>query len=160
MSFACIFRDGIGGASLGDPVHPEVGGVAWSAGFSPLQRAKGWSGGMDRDAPEFSSRNGVNASTLYTSLTSDFSQSQRDCVPKPSNGVARNELPWESAWKRASTPKGLWLLMATTKPQPRWGWRVVARLTQGSSCLATLGLKSESLWDSQIGSNAMCIMSR
>ena len=30
---------------------------------------------------------------------------------------------------------------ASSKPQPRWGWRDLLRLTQGSSCLATAGLE-------------------
>ena len=33
-------------------------------------------------------------------------------------------------------------------PQPRWGWGLMARFTQGSSRLATLGFETESLWDS------------
>src|SRR6185503_10559164 len=38
-------------------------------------------------------------------------------------------------------PQGDW-------PQPRWGCRSWAGHTQGSSCLATLGFVTESLWDS------------
>ena len=33
--------------------------------------------------------------------------------------------------------------------QPRWGWDLVAPMTQGSSFLATLGFEAESLWDSR-----------
>ena len=32
--------------------------------------------------------------------------------------------------------------------QPRWGWGLMARFTPGSSCLATRGFETESLWDS------------
>src|SRR6266581_5572139 len=36
------------------------------------------------------------------------------------------------------------------RPQPRWGWISLARFSQGSSFLATLGFETESLWDSPI----------
>ncbi len=36
-------------------------------------------------------------------------------------------------------------------PQPRWGWISLARCSQGSSFLATLGFEMESLWDSPNG---------
>jgi hypothetical protein len=35
--------------------------------------------------------------------------------------------------------------------QPRWGWGNLTRLTQGSSCLATLGWRTKSRWDSRNG---------
>src|SRR5260370_37293434 len=37
---------------------------------------------------------------------------------------------------------------AHLRTQPRWGWLVPRRWTQGSSLLATLGFVVESLWDS------------
>src|SRR5436190_2485747 len=58
-------------------------------------------------------------------------ESQRDSDPKPK--VARNELPWE-AWAKTDNPN---------RVAARW-WK---SQTQGSSCLATLGWKSQSLWD-------------
>ena len=67
-------------------------------------------------------------------------QSQRDCVLQPR--VARHEQPWVTARNdfnpngvascfhgRAATPLGLWACGA---------------VSQGSSCLATLGFESES----------------
>ena len=73
-------------------------------------------------------------------------QSQRDCVLQPR--VARNELPWVADGRvfnpngvaarvrvRGATPVGLWV----------WG-----AVSQGSSCLATLGFVAESLWDSTL----------
>ena len=73
-------------------------------------------------------------------------QSQRDCVIQPR--VARHELPWvydekilnpngvgSRRQKSAATPLGL------------WGNDTVS---QGSSCVATLGWKTESLWDSAL----------
>ena len=75
-----------------------------------------------------------------------FLQSQRDCVLQPK--VARNELPWvaKQSWFNpngaaatslgfAATPLGLWF---------------TATVSQGSSCLATLGYEPESLWDSTV----------
>ena len=47
-----------------------------------------------------------------------------------------------------STPTGLWPPSRHALPQPRWGWRLLAQLTQGSSLLATLGFETEPLWDS------------
>ncbi len=35
------------------PVHPQVVGAVRSAGFSPLQRAKGWSVGIAEPIPAF-----------------------------------------------------------------------------------------------------------
>jgi hypothetical protein len=48
----------------------------------------------------------------------------------------------------SSTPRGLRHL-APVEPQPRWGYADWG-LTQGSSCLATLGFKPESRWDSSV----------
>src|ERR1043166_4503603 len=35
-------------------------------------------------------------------------------------------------------------------PQPRCGWGCLRTVTQGSSCLATLGFGTESRWDSRL----------
>ena len=54
----------------------------------------------------------------------------------------------------SSTPTGLRRVTATIRggvTQPRWGWGNFTRLTQGSSCLATLGFGTESRWDSRNG---------
>ena len=38
--------------------------------------------------------------------------------------------------------------MGAALMQPRWGWETILRQgTQGSSCLATLGWRTPSLWD-------------
>jgi hypothetical protein len=39
-------------------------------------------------------------------------------------------------------------LVFTVWPQPRWGCFPLAAMSQGSSFLATLGFRLESLWDS------------
>jgi len=44
--------------------------------------------------------------------------------------------------------------MKTDWPQPRCGWKFLRTLTQGSSCLATLGFGTESLWDSKAAFNS------
>ena len=57
----------------------------------------------------------------------------------------------------SSTPTGLRLVAPPTREgvtQPRWGWDQIALLTQGSSFLATLGIGTESRWDSQNGGQA------
>jgi hypothetical protein len=50
-------------------------------------------------------------------------------------------------WKFPN-PNGVVASLASHQPQPRWGWLGFLRLTQGGSCLATLGFVPESLWDS------------
>ena len=74
-------------------------------------------------------------------------ESQRDSATKP--GVARNELPWESARHIGDNAERV---VADddgnkTMPQPRWGCELSVNLTQGSSFLATLGFVAQSLWD-------------
>jgi len=44
-------------------------------------------------------------------------------------------------------PNGVATAVVTLVPQPRWGWRALARRSQGSSLLATLGWRTQSLWD-------------
>ena len=72
-------------------------------------------------------------------------ESQRDSAPKPR--VARNEPPWVAVRQMSSTPTGL------RPPCPNEGRNPVgvdhrqAPITQGSSCLATLGWRTESRWD-------------
>src|SRR6266568_8924711 len=79
-----------------------------------------------------------------TTDTPAGSQSQRDCVCQPR--VARNELPWVAA-DSDSNPNGVasrFQGLATT-PLGLFG---LAAMSQGSSFLATLGFRPESLWDS------------
>jgi hypothetical protein len=46
-----------------------------------------------------------------------------------------------------STPTGLRRLRGERRPQPRWGWHLPTQFTQGSSRLATLGWRTQSLRD-------------
>ena len=46
-----------------------------------------------------------------------------------------------------STPTGLRRLREERRPQPRWGWHLPTQFTQGSSRLATLGWRTQSLRD-------------
>ena len=71
-------------------------------------------------------------------------QSQRHCVLQP--GVARNELPWETGPK-ANNPNGVVARLGKHDTTPL-GLKTNRAVTQGSSCLATPGFKSESPWDS------------
>ena len=55
-------------------------------------------------------------------------------------------------WTKAGNP-GIqtgWVRVGTTQPQPRWGCGFFGRVSQGSSCLATLGWRPESRWDSAL----------
>ena len=73
-------------------------------------------------------------------------QSQRDCVCQPR--VARNELPWVAA-DSDSNPNGVASRFHGVAATPL-GFFALAAMTQGSSFLATLGFRSESLWDSAL----------
>jgi len=75
------------------------------------------------------------------------SQSQRDCVLQPR--VARNELPWVE-WIGDLSPKGVASPGRRHAATPL-GLFILNPVSQGSSFLATLCFKSESLWDSSIG---------
>ena len=65
-------------------------------------------------------------------------QSQRDCVLQPR--VARNE-------PKANNPNGVVARLGKHDTTPL-GLKTNRAVTQGSSCLATPGFKSESPWDS------------
>jgi hypothetical protein len=73
-------------------------------------------------------------------------QSQRDCVLQPR--VARCELPWGGV-RMVFNPNGV------VSPNPLGaatplGLSDFGHVSQGSSCLATLGFEPESLWDSPL----------
>ena len=72
-------------------------------------------------------------------------ESQRDSETKPRVGAQR--LPWGHRAVRPN-PNGVTSGHRSTRPQPRWGCHLLASVSQGSSCLATLGFETESLWDS------------
>jgi hypothetical protein len=81
----------------------------------------------------------------HKSKRKSVDESQRDSGPKPK--VARHELPWVDANQTLPNPNRVAAFSRPNQPQPRWGWRAFRRLTQGSSCLATLGWRTQSLWD-------------
>src|SRR6266550_1260561 len=70
-------------------------------------------------------------------------ESQRDSGSKPR--VARNELPWER-WAKAHNPNGVVAGPRNPDTTPL-GLKTALATTQGSSFLATLGWKTQSLWD-------------
>jgi hypothetical protein len=70
-------------------------------------------------------------------------ESQRDSGSKPR--VARNEPPWES-WAKANNPNGVEARLRGSDATPL-GLKRTPTTTQGSSFLATLGWKTQSLWD-------------
>src|SRR5450756_700199 len=53
----------------------------------------------------------------------------------------------KTIWSNPGIRTGL-VRVCTPMPQPRWGCGFWGRLSQGSSCLATLGWRPESRWDS------------
>ena len=90
--------------------------------------------------------------------TTSTDESQKDSGSKPK--VARHELPWVNALQNPANPNGVAAASRPNPPQPRWGWRDFRRLTQGSSCLATLGWWTQSLWDCPQPLREMWIMTR
>src|SRR5947208_5148858 len=76
-------------------------------------------------------------------------QSQRDCALQPK--VARNEPPWVTNQTNRTTSTRLWpsaLRVRKRNSRNRVAVDNVCRtMTQGSSFLATLGVKTESRWD-------------
>lgn len=78
------------------------------------------------------------------------------CLPFNPNGIAPQSpglsrpagLPWESWIKNLSTTTWLRLLLLATGDATPLGLIRSHAITQGSSCLATLGFGTESLWDS------------
>ena len=70
-------------------------------------------------------------------------ESQRDSDSKPR--VARHELPWET-WAKSNNPNGVAARRWKGDTTPL-GLKTPRALTPGSSCLTTLGWKTQSLWD-------------
>jgi len=93
------------------------------------------------------SQSGVKPLSFPTSQRAVV-QSQRDCVLQPR--VARHELPWGFRTTRQSTPTGLWTRTPEPGRNPVGVDAILTAISQGSSCLATLGFGAESLWDSQL----------
>jgi hypothetical protein len=82
--------------------------------------------------------------SLRSSPQSKTCESQRDSATKPRVGAQR--LPWEYRAGRAN-PNGVASRCRLGRPEPRWGSHRLASVSQGSSCLATLGFGTKSLWD-------------
>jgi hypothetical protein len=70
-------------------------------------------------------------------------ESQRDSGSKPK--VARNELPWGTG-RKTNNPNGVAAERLKPDATPL-GLKTIGPGTQGSSLLATLGCKTQSLWD-------------
>src|SRR3989441_7121468 len=68
-------------------------------------------------------------------------------IVSSSPGLRACELPWDIV-QTASQPQRGCGRARHPRTQPRWGWSVLTRWTQGSSLLATLGFVAESLQDS------------
>ena len=84
--------------------------------------------------------------SLVTSAPT-IDQSQRDSGSKPK--VARNELPW-GTWRKTNNPNGVAARRLKPDATPL-GLKTIWSGTQGSSFLATLGWKTQSLWDCKTG---------
>src|SRR6266851_3374601 len=78
-------------------------------------------------------------------------------IVSSSPGLRACELPWDIV-QTASQPKPGCGRARHPRTQPRWGWSVLTRWTQGSSLLATLGFVAESLRDSHDSSPEMWVM--
>src|SRR6266446_9453215 len=74
-----------------------------------------------------------------------------------SPGLRACELPWEIVQNASQHQRGCGPTLHP-RTQPRWGWLVLTRWTQGSSFLATLGFVAESLRDSCNFPPKMCVM--
>ena len=81
---------------------------------------------------------------IHNSRATLATESQRDSGPKPK--VTRHELPWVNVGDFPN-PNGVAAVSLPTPTQPRWGWLALRPQPQGSSCLATLGWRPQSLWD-------------
>src|SRR6266404_8277540 len=78
-------------------------------------------------------------------------------IVSSSPGLQACELPWDIV-QTASQPQRGCGRARHPGTQPRWGWFVLTRWTQGSSLLATLGFVAESLRDSHESSPEMWVM--
>ena len=86
------------------------------------------------------------ATRNWRTRMSGLLQSQRDWVRQPR--VARHELPWGGI-RAVFNPNGVESTNPLRAATPL-GLFDFGHVSQGSSCLATLGLEPESLWDSSL----------
>src|SRR6266853_5353204 len=78
-------------------------------------------------------------------------------IVSSSPGLRACELPWDIVQTTSQPQRGCGRARHPRR-QPRWGWSVLTRWTQGSSWLATLGFGAESLWDSHDPSPELWVM--
>src|SRR5947208_16910999 len=103
----------------------------------------------------------ARAAEAHRAGTQNFGMPSRPANPKgivsSSPGLRACELPWDIV-QTASQPQRGCGRARHPRTQPRWGWFVLTRWTQGSSLLATLGFVAESLRDSHESSPEMWVM--
>ena len=85
----------------------------------------------------------VSPASDMTPFGRSVTESQRDSGSKPR--VARDEPPWETG-PEANNPNGVAAQPGKRDATPL-GLGIYRAATQGSSCLATLGWRTQSLWD-------------
>jgi hypothetical protein len=88
------------------------------------------------------------AATFLLPTTPGWLSANPKGIPAQSPGLRACELPWEGA-QNGLNPSGVACIRSTARTQPRLGWCPLAGVTQGSLCLATLGLATESRRDSR-----------
>ncbi len=67
-------------------------------------------------------------------------------IPAQSPGVRGTSYRGKPRWNRHQPQRGC-VIGVAFGTQPRWGWKGFPGLTQGSSCPATLGWRTQSFWD-------------
>src|SRR5258708_2201288 len=75
----------------------------------------------------------------------EIRESRRDSITRPR--VARHELAWVKVFGRSANPNGLVSNRCQHRFNPVGIEADFERFPQGSSCLATLGWRTQSLWD-------------
>ena len=159
---------------MNQPEKSRRGRVTINATPSPLSE---WSGGPGRTVVKVSKDEGIETASPSLRQTgrgtgvwtyqprnpkgiSPQSPGLRHAAPERSEGGGMSYPGRPST--QVTTPTGLrlnpkpivhphstWCLRRSVRSQPLWGCAVVRALTQGSSCLATLGFGMESRWDSR-----------
>jgi hypothetical protein len=114
-----------------------IAALAWHEMRRPPNRSQ--SGDSLRSSPQ------SRTCALPTNRNRKTCESQRDSATKPRVGAMR--LPWEHRAGR-SNPNGVASRCLLIRAEPLWGSHRLTSISQGSSCLATLGFGTKSLWDS------------
>ena len=113
--------------------------------FAPAGELDAWTPSISAAETKSANRETESTHVIAQTVESSRDESQRDSGSKPR--VARNELPWVIADEASTNPKGVTAWFVTQEPQPRWGWRGIEPISQGTSFLATLGWRPQSLRD-------------